>query len=68
MDTWFLLFDGVSPDGMGQPDYVGRTTDKKKARDHYEECKDDPYCTGKVMIVTDASYTVASSFTNWDAL
>ena len=54
--TWYLLFDGSSPDGRGNPNYIGRTTDKKKAVAHYKKCK-SPYSTGKVIIVTDDRHT-----------
>ena len=32
MDNWYLLFDGTSTDGRGQPKYVGRTLSKKNAK------------------------------------
>lgn len=68
MKTWFLLFDGSSPDGRGQPAFVGRTTNKAKARKHYEACRKDPYSTGNVRIATNHNYSIASAETNWDAL
>jgi hypothetical protein len=68
METWFLLFDGTSPDGRGQPHFVGRTTDKDRACRHYNRCKKDPYSTGDVRIATDGGYSIASSDTNWEVL
>lgn len=65
MKTWYLLYDGSSPDGRGGGRYVGRTTDKTVARNHYKECSKDPYCTGWVEIVTDDRVDRASSATNW---
>ncbi len=68
METWFLLFAGTSTDGTGQPDFVGRTTDKAKARKHYEACRKSPYDTGKVMYVTERRFDLVTWDTNWDAL
>ena len=51
--TWFLLFDGQSPDGRGDGRYVGRTTDAKRAAWHFRKVNGDPYSTGYVLIVTD---------------
>lgn len=68
METWFLLFDGSSPDGRGQPDFAGRTTDKAKAKKHYEACRKNPYSVGQVIIVTDHSHKMADAWTNWDVL
>ena len=56
METWYLLFDGQSEDGGGHPDYIGRTTDVKKAEKHYKKCRKNPYSTGKVIAVTDTEY------------
>jgi len=56
METWYLLFDGDSPDGMGSPDYIGRTLDKDKAQAHHDKCRENPYSTGKVVVVTDKEY------------
>lgn len=55
-DAWFLLFDGNSPDGRGQPKYVGRTTDEKTAAEHYAKVSSNPYSTGEVVVVTDEEY------------
>ena len=57
MDVWYLLFDGSSPDGSGWPDYIGRTTDKEVAKEHFWKThySNNPYSTGKVDIVDDSS-------------
>jgi hypothetical protein len=51
--AWFVLYDGSSPDGRGQGQFCGRTTDPHKALEHFKECKSNPYSTGSVLIVTD---------------
>lgn len=58
MSTWYLLFEGSSADGRGNPDYVGRTTDPAAAKKHFRmvDYRKDPYSTGKVMIVTDSTF------------
>lgn len=53
MENWYLLYDGESVDGMGKPDYLTRTTDKKVALEHYKKCKENPYSIGKVVVITD---------------
>jgi hypothetical protein len=55
-ETWYLLFVGTTADGMGDGNYVGRTTDKSTARKHYDECKSPPYSVGKVIVVTDTKH------------
>jgi hypothetical protein len=60
-EVWYLLFGGTSDDGAGPGKYIGRTTDYEEAREHYEECKRNPYSVGYVMIVTDTRYDRA-----WD--
>ena len=57
--TWFLLFGGSSPDGRGDPEYVGRTLDADEARKHFLACQKDPYSKGCVKIASDKSYTRA---------
>jgi hypothetical protein len=54
---WYLLYDGSSADGMGQGQYVGRTTDEDAANKHADKCRKNPYSTGRVMKVTDTSAT-----------
>lgn len=66
METWYLLFDGQSTDGRGSGEYIGRTTDKKRARTHYEACRKSPYNTGGVQIVTDGKIERASAWTRWE--
>lgn len=68
MNTWFLLFQGSSPDGRGQADFFRRTTDKTEAYEHYKKCRNDPYSNGYVSIATDKMYVIACSQTNWEAL
>ena len=60
MSLWYLLFDGNSPDGMGQPKYNGRTTHKELAKKHFEKVENNPYSTGKVMIANDFSFRRAT--------
>lgn len=68
MKTWYLLYDGSSADGRGTPRYIGRTLDIGVAMDHYEKCESSPYCTGKVIIITDTKEEMASWKTNWKEL
>ncbi len=63
--VWFLLYDGTSVDGTGPGEYVGRTTDVNVAKKHWKKTTESPYCTGKVVIVTDTKVTVAWRDTNW---
>jgi len=63
--TWYLLYAGVSEDGMGEPGYVGRTTDIKEAKKHYEEVTSDLYSTGKVIAVTDKTEVRIFSDRDW---
>lgn len=58
MKTIYLLWDGGSEDGRGTPDYAGMTDNIDEAREHFNICKDDPYCTGRVDIVTAVEYRV----------
>jgi hypothetical protein len=67
MSDWYLLFDGMSEDGRGQGSFVGRTTDPRVAKKHYEACKKDPYSIGGVKIVTDEKLLAAGPGTDWDA-
>ena len=66
--TWYLLLGGFSSDGMGQGEYIGRTTDKTKAKAHYDACRKNPYSIGGVRIVTDSTLRGATQETNWDSL
>lgn len=52
-ETWYLLYDGDSVDGMGHAKYAGRTCIFVDALSHYLKCKNNPYSTGYVEIVTD---------------
>lgn len=57
---WYLLYDGSSVDGRGDPTYKGRTKSKKKAIKHFKEVKSSPYSCGRVVIVNDDKEIVAS--------
>lgn len=62
MARWFLLFDGQSTDGSGEPKFIGRTSHEKEALSHFRKVqKGQPYSTGKVMIVTDFTFRQATS-------
>lgn len=61
MALWYLLFDGSSPDGRGEPKYVGRTTSKALAQKHFKEVESNPYSTGKVMIANDFAFRRATT-------
>lgn len=61
--TWFVLYDGTSYNGIGEGTFMCRTKDKELAKQHYIHCTNNPYSTGKVMIITDTKYDMASSFT-----
>lgn len=65
---WFLLYGGESVDGAGEGKYIGRTTDKEKARRHYLKCEENPYSIGEVIIVTDTSEKRAGPWTKWEEL
>ncbi len=45
--TIYLLYDGTSPDGRGIPEYVGKTTDKKKVVKHFNKIQ-DPHSIGRI--------------------
>jgi len=65
-ETWYLLFAGTTADGMGGGNYCGRTTDKERARKHWEECKSNPYSVGKVIAVTDTKHRRIVFDYEWD--
>lgn len=52
--TWYLMHDGTSVDGRGGGKYIGRTTDKSKALEHFRKTNADPYSIGCVKVVTDS--------------
>ena len=62
MSLWYLLFDGNSSDGRGEPKYAGRTTHKELAKNHFNKVDyhKNPYSIGKVMIVSDFSVIQAT--------
>jgi hypothetical protein len=57
---WYLLFGGTSSDGRGEPRYIGRTSHKAVAKEHFEGINSNPYSTGKVMIANDFELKQAS--------
>lgn len=57
----FLLFSGQSVDGRGEPEYTGVTEDASAALKHFKRCRKSPYATGKVMILTEKEFKVASN-------
>lgn len=54
--TWYLLFEGSSCDGTGEPTYVSRTTDYNKAKEFLAKNADSPYHFDKVIAITDFEY------------
>lgn len=65
-DVWYLLYGGQSPDGRGEPKYVGRTIDKKVALAHFNKVKKSAYSSGKVVICTDTKLAMAISVEDFD--
>ena len=51
-ETWYVLFDGQSEDGMGSGSFHSRTTDRGIAIKHHKECRLNPYSTGHVDVIT----------------
>lgn len=69
MPPIYMLYDGSSVDGMGRPDYVGRTTSKAKAREFMDCRKGDPYWIGRVKVLTDKFIHAISQYSQdweWD--
>jgi len=60
MGLWYLLFEGSSPDGRGEPKYVGRTKHQAQAYKCFKKVNNSPYSTGKVMIANDFKFWVAT--------
>lgn len=58
--TWYLLFEGSSAYGRGEPNYVGRTSHQAQAYKHFKKVSGNPYSTGKVMIANDFKYWMAT--------
>ena len=52
-EVWYLLYGGTSSDGAGGGSYVGRTTSKEEAIEHWTNCRRDPYSVGGVSVLTD---------------
>lgn len=63
MTTVYLLFDGTSTDGRGEPSYVGKTTHPKEAKKHFDKCSKSPYSIGKVMVANDFALFTADKGT-----
>lgn len=55
MEPWYVLYEGQSEDGYGNPTYAGRTTDPAVALKHYRDkiCKLGSYAIGRVDRFTD---------------
>lgn len=51
-ENWYILYGGTSADGLGPSKFIGRTTDRDIAMEHYLAIRNDPYSTGKVVIIT----------------
>ncbi len=66
--TWYILYDGLSVDGRGDPDFYKRTTDKQEAIEHWKKCKDNPYSTGKVVAYTDTKQIRIIFDYHWEGL
>lgn len=49
----YMLYHGYSEDGMGSPEYLGRTASKAEARKFHDDHKSDPFWTGDVQVLTD---------------
>lgn len=60
-ETWYLLYGGISADGMGSGEYKGRTRDVFTAAKHYIEVSKSPYSTGYVQVITDKEVVRYSS-------
>lgn len=50
----YMLYDGYSVDGRGDPEYFGRTTSKSEARKFLDDHKNDTFWTGKIQVLTDS--------------
>ena len=57
MSVWFLLFN--------KNEYVGRTTNKRRAIEHYRRGRNN---TGSVQIVRDDRIEVVTRFTDWNGV
>ena len=66
--TWYLLYEGSSPDGRGFPVYIGRTRSKLIAKKHYTDTAKDPYSNGCVEFVTPTEKSQVNQWTNWEKL
>lgn len=54
----YILYGGESEDGRGPGRYIGRTTDKEKARKHFLKTEKNPYSTGCVIVQTGKTETI----------
>ncbi len=55
-ENWYLLFEGFSCDGRGEPSYVSRTSDYEEAKKFLQKNSDSPYHFDRVIVVTDFEY------------
>lgn len=51
--TDYLLFSRTSSDGREKPDYIGRTSDRSEAYQHYKKVSANSFDSGFVQMVTD---------------
>lgn len=68
MENWFVLFAGSSPDGRGTPEYVGRTTDVEKAKQHLFDLRKSPYGFGHVDAFIGDNYVQCHTAANLNSL
>ena len=64
--TWYVLYDGSSNDGRGEPSFMKRTTSKSEAYKHYLGCQKNPYSNGKARIITDEFELIANFQTDFN--
>ena len=55
METWYLLYEGISIKDFVSAWYCGRTVDIEVVKKHYEKGSKKPHWFGKVMVATDKS-------------
>lgn len=57
----YLLYDGSSPDGRGEPSFKRATKSVSEAIKHFMKVTTDPYSQGKVQILRE--HTLDTVFT-----
>ena len=68
MQTWYLMYNGSSQDGQGNAPFVGRTVDKKIAKELYKKIISNPYSIGFINYITDDKCVRVTRDTNWEKL